>query len=313
MRILFLTENRQDATSFYRGAGIVNDLSRKSKSVIDVCNWDEIKPDWSFFTLYDLVYMQRPLTRTAVDTAVYLKMMGKRIWIDWDDDYLNIPIYHFYVLQLQSYHENIIALAKMADIITVTTKALYDVYSELNKNIRIIPNAIPLSLFKKVNYENSGGVFWRGSHLHFPNVMDYATELQQIINSGIKIKFMGLNPFFLNSYVMLPEMEMYNYLDHYKKISPKFTFVVLIDNKFNRGRSNIAWIEATMAGTVCLAPDWEEWKHPGIINYSSREDFISKFIQMNEVDLNYQYEMSFHYISENLILEKVNKLRVELL
>ena len=313
MRILLLTENRQDATSFYRGAGIVNDLAGKSKAVIDVFNWDEINLDWSLFALFDLVYMQRPLTKTAVDTAVYLKLIGKRIWIDWDDDYLNIPVYHFYVLQLQSYRENIIALAGMADIITVTTKALYDVYSELNSNIRIIPNAIPQSLFRKVNYDNSGGVFWRGSHLHFPNVMHYANELQQLINSGIKIKFMGLNPFFLNSYVMLPEMELYNYLEHYKKISPKFSFVVLIDNKFNRGRSNIAWLEATMSGTVCLAPDWEEWTHPGIINYNSREDFIAKFTEMNEADLKDHYEMSFDYISENLILENVNKLRLELL
>ncbi len=291
----------------------MTDLARKANAVIDVYNWNEINPDWSIFYVYDMVYMQRPLTKTAVDSAMYLKMMGKRLWIDWDDDYLNIPTYHFFVLQLQSHRDNIIKLAAMADIITVTTKALYEVYSQLNSNIRVIPNAIPSRLFEKVNYNNSGCIFWRGSHLHFPNVMHYANELQELVNRGIKMKFQGLNPFFLNAYTMLPEMEMYNYLDHYKKISPKFSFVCLIDNQFNRGRSNIAWIEATMAGTVCLAPDWDEWKHPGIVNYSSREEFVSKFTEMNEGDLKPYYEMSFDYINENLILENVNKLRLEIL
>lgn len=313
MRILLLTENKQDATSFYRGAGIVSDLAKKANAVIDVFDWNELKPDWSLFAIYDLVYMQRPLNKAAVDSAMYLKMMGKRLWIDWDDDYLNIPTYHFFVLQLQSYRENIIALVGMADVVTVTTKALYDVYSQLNSNIFIIPNAIPLALFNKCNYDNSGCIFWRGSHLHFPNVMHYANELQELVNRGIKMKFQGLNPFFLNAYTMLPEMEMYNYLDHYKKISPKFSFVCLIDNQFNRGRSNIAWIEATMAGTVCLAPDWEEWQKPGIVNYSSRDEFVSIFTEMNSSDLKHYYEMSFDYISENLLLENVNKLRLEIL
>ncbi|HCY40436.1 MAG TPA: hypothetical protein DHV48_03645 [Prolixibacteraceae bacterium] len=313
MRILLLTENKQDATSFYRGAGIVSDLAQKSKAVIDILNWDELKPDWSIFALYDLVYMQRPLTTEAVNSAIYLKMMGKRLWIDWDDDYLNIPVYHFFVLQLQSYRDNVIKLAGMADIITVTTNALHSVYSQFNSNIRVIPNAIPSMLLNKCKYDNSGGVFWRGSHLHFPNVMHYANELQEVINQGIKIKFQGLNPFFLNAYTMLPEMEMYNYLEHYKKISPKFSFVCLIDNEFNRGRSNIAWIEATMAGTVCLAPDWEEWQKPGIVNYSNREEFVSKFAEMYNADLKQHYEMSYDYISENLILENVNKLRLEIL
>lgn len=313
MRVLLLTENKHDATSFYRGAGIVSDLSIKTKAQIDVFNWDDLKPDWTVFAMYDLVYMQRPLTKTAVDAAVYLKMMGKRLWIDWDDDYINIPTYHFYVLQLQSYRENIKQLAGMADIITVTTNALNTVYSQFNSNILIIPNAIPAALFNKVKYSNSGGVFWRGSHLHFPNVIHYASEIQRVIDTGIKIRFMGLNPFFLKSYTMLPEMDIYNYIDHYRKISPKFSFVVLIDNAFNRSRSNIAWIEATISGTVCLAPDWEEWKKPGIINYSTREEFISKFIEMNERDLTNYYEESCDYIAENLILEKVNKIRAEIL
>lgn len=311
MRILFLTENKQDATSFYRGAGIVSDLSKKLKSVIDILNWDEVVLGWNHFAQYDLIYMQRPLTKSAVEAATYLKIMGKKIWIDWDDDYINIPTWHFFVLQLQSYIENIKTLAGLADIITVTTKSLYDVYIAFNSNVHIIPNAIPEVLFTKTVNNNSGGVFWRGSHLHFPNLMNYVNEIQKCTEIS-QIKFMGLNPYFLTSYKLIAEMDVYNYFNHYKNLSPKFTFVTLIDHPFNRGRSNIAWIEATMAGAVCLAPDWEEWQMPGIIRYSSREDFVYSYGEMVKEDLSHFYKISYEYIRQNLILEKVNKLRVEL-
>lgn len=315
MKILLLTGNRQDATSFYRGSGIIKDLEKQSGHQIDVHDWNEIGLEWSSLSRYDLVYMQKPQSNMAVSTAKYLKLLKVKLWIDWDDDYLNIPVYHFFVLQLQADRENIVKLAELADVITVSTASLAKSYSEYNKNVIVIPNAIPKALFEKTKYNSTGDLFWRGSYLHFPNVIHYAQEIQSVIDSGAKIKFMGLNPFFLKSYTMLPEMELYNYFDNYKRVSPLFTFVVLINDVFNQGRSNISWIEATMAGTVCLAPEWHEWKLPGIITYNSREDFISKAIAMhkNEIDLEAHYEESFSYISENLILENVNKTRVELI
>lgn len=310
-----LTENRTDATSFYRGAGIARDLERQSGVDIDLFDWSQVNLNWSFFIKYDLVYMQRPQGSNAVDAAEYIKKMKINLWVDFDDNYLNIPTYHFFVLQLQAGREGIINLLKLADVVTVSTHALAETYSEHNKNVVVVPNAIPEKMLGKKEYAPSDFVLWRGSHLHFPNLIGYADELQHVIDNGANIKFMGINPFFLRSYSMLPEMDIYNYFEHIKNIGAKFMFVVLQDNDFNRGRSNIAWMEGTMAGTVCLAPEWPEWERPGIITYTSKKEFIELFLAMNngDIDLQRAYNDSFTFISENLTLEKVNTERVKII
>ena len=49
--------------------------------------------------------------------------------------------------------------------------------------------------------------------------------------------------------------------------------VPLKDNLFNHAKSNLAWIEATCAGAMTLAPDWPEWRRPGVSNYESPLNF----------------------------------------
>jgi hypothetical protein len=39
---------------------------------------------------------------------------------------------------------------------------------------------------------------------------------------------------------------------------------------FNRAKSNIGWIEAVHAGAITVAPDFQEWRRPGVINYACK-------------------------------------------
>ena len=57
-------------------------------------------------------------------------------------------------------------------------------------------------------------------------------------------------------------------------ISPKYSVFPLVDTPFNRAKSNIAYLEAIMCGAIIVAPDWQEWRHPGVINYT--DDFKEK-------------------------------------
>jgi hypothetical protein len=97
--------------------------------------------------------------------------------------------------------------------------------------------------------------------------------------------------------------------------------VPLRDNAFNRCRSNLAWIEATCAGAVVIAPDWEEWRRPGIMNYTDAEGFrrtlrgvmeqyaMGLVKKTDERQEHFNVEMSRAYIEQHLQLDKVNEAR----
>jgi hypothetical protein len=102
-------------------------------------------------------------------------------------------------------------------------------------------------------------------------------------------------------------------LDYFDKLrnSPASTlFVPLVDDTFNRGKSNCAWLEATWANMAVVhfndGPDTflPEFDRPGI---------LSLMEWLADVRLSEAREESLQYILENLTLGRVNALRQELL
>jgi vacuolar-type H+-ATPase catalytic subunit A/Vma1 len=85
-----------------------------------------------------------------------------------------------------------------------------------------------------------------------------------------------------------------------------------VPNSLNYCKSNIAWLEATSVGAAIIAPDWEEWRKPGIIRYDSIEKYGELLLNYQSDNLHEHWAKSREYIMENLTLEKVNKQRVKL-
>jgi hypothetical protein len=96
------------------------------------------------------------------------------------------------------------------------------------------------------------------------------------------------------------------------RMMPRIVVVPLSDSVFNHGKSNIAWIEATFAGGVCLAPDWPEWHRPGVVNYKDRDEFFAKLIELmawsdEQIDAN--WKLSRDYIEKQLTIKTTNAQR----
>ncbi len=93
--------------------------------------------------------------------------------------------------------------------------------------------------------------------------------------------------------------------------APSAMIFPLHEHPFNRCKSNIAWLEATFAGAACIAPDWAEWRHPGVLNYTDEHSFSDQMnsVMRGDVDVEDLARTSWAYIQDNLTLEKVNKLR----
>ena len=106
--------------------------------------------------------------------------------------------------------------------------------------------------------------------------------------------------------------------------APWVHVVPLADSRFNRAKSMIAWIEATCAGAVVLAPDWEEWQRPGVVHYRDAEEFCNKLkVLMHQFgktedtkgrdpergEVHPHAGISRYYIENHLMLDTVNERR----
>ena len=77
-----------------------------------------------------------------------------------------------------------------------------------------------------------------------------------------------------------------------------------------------AWLEGTFAGCAVLGPDFEEWRRPGIANYSDQDSFYNQMKSLiNNDDLRLELQkMSVDTIVEQkLTLKDTAKSKVELL
>jgi|WetSurSiteA1Bulk_404760.scaffolds.fasta_scaffold07326_4 hypothetical protein len=320
MKILFLMYSNTDTCSLYRAGGIATDLQRQAKVEIDIFQWDKTLLNWQVLMKYNVVMMQRAFDQQALTMTRYLKLLHIPVWIDWDDLMTDCPPENKMYPTISANKENIIELAKLADVISVPTEALRTAFSEYNKNIKLIPNAFNDTFFKREERPRSKTVLWRGSPEHVRDVLSFRDALNRLIEvyPHWKFRFHGLNPWMLTerpNIEFAPVCDPFLFYRDNVKEAPLLLHVPLADTPFNRCKSNIAWIEATYFGAVCIGPKWDGWDIPGIIPYENENWYLTYIDEVlrGEVDTEYHVKKSWEYITDNLLLSKVNKLRVELI
>jgi hypothetical protein len=232
--------------------------------------------------------------------------------LDYDDNLFNVPVTHENAHGFAEFRESLILLLQGATATMVSTRAIHQDYSQFSPNVHIVPNAVPDDMLRPFTSERSDILLYRGMRNHLPDIYAYQQHFQQLIDDGYKVKFIGVNPFFLRKYIFLQGRDLYKYFDYFRAMRVRALLFPMADTRFNHSRSNIAWIEATMAGTVCIAPDWEEWQCPGIIRHAPKDFYATASALMKgEIDVEAHYRASYEYIRENLVVSKVNALRAQ--
>lgn len=323
MKILFVAPRTNDSCSFYRSGGIAPDLGRKLNADIYMTSLEREKFDWQKMLAYDLVMFQRPYSETTLAMQIYLKKLGIPVWVDFDDLTLDVPISNNSYETLTKARATIAQIAVLADVVSVTTPALAKAFGEYNSNIRIIPNAFNDGIFKerKASSERSRTVLWRGSDSHTADLMAYGEALNVLMESFKDWNFiyMGYLPWFLSSShgntQYISSTDPIPYHEKIVQLASPVIHVPLEDNLFNRCKSNIAFIEGAYSGSVCIAPDWEEWRMPGVLNYTNQESYlelINDILDGTNILTREQADRSWEYIQKNLLLSNINELRVSL-
>lgn len=324
IRLLVHCPNPKDATSFYRGIGPLSQLHRVMPG-LDLHFTSEY--NWSTLALCDAVFMQRPYKAEHLQILKMAKANRKRVWVDYDDDLFSVPVSNpAHKIYGEEETKKIIAKCiAHADSVTVSTELLkfklQDGKQPLNRNITVIPNAFNDYLLQErqiLPKERRKLIMWRGSPTHQQDLSDLGEQIVDAVNSNPSwtFQFQGEVPWFLserlgNNAIMAPSLDPIEYFSMIRTVQPRAMMVPLADHVFNRSKSNIAWLEGVYAGGLAIAPDTEEWRRPGALNYRTPQEFrdLLDLVIKEDISLNEQVQLGWDYIEENLMLSKVNKTR----
>ena len=196
LRVIFFTETEEGACAKYRawipciGLDYAGHYARYSTE------WQpRMKNE------FDVFVFQRNSVKPTINLIYSLRMQGKTVVYDLDDDLLNIPpsnpVFWAYLnnaerpwVQLQS--------ARWASCISVTTPQLQKLYSCVNDKVRVIPNWINIEEHKDVppiRVAKGALLFWGGSNTHRGCLMILKDVLPTIFKKypHVKMVVMGDN------------------------------------------------------------------------------------------------------------------------
>jgi hypothetical protein len=283
---------------------------------------------WVVYRDADILFMQRPSSPEHLIALEQAKMCGLKVWVDYDDNYFAVtndnPMYSYY--NEDSTKARVSEFISKADVVSVSTKNLAEVYKDLNDNIKVIPNAFDEQMFNNLQVNNirQKRIVWRGTQIHRRGLDKYTDSIISVSkdNPEWEWHFIGDSPwkildslpadkvFAHNHIVNIP-----NYFKFLFSMEHSIQIVCGTDNDFFKAKSNIAWMEASLSGATTLAPNSPEWIMPGCTNYSNEDEFkasLHNLIKEHETNFNKSQE-AMGYIKSNLLLKDVNKQRLSLL
>jgi glycosyltransferase involved in cell wall biosynthesis len=209
----------------------------------------------------DVIVWQRPLDRiTPLIMAVPSK--GLKV-VEVDDDFIHLQ--NWSPLLTQYKQQNFEPLRRFedclrkADLITVTTPELAELYSDYCDNIKVLPNHIELLVWEKVRQERKGNlkIGWAGwTHGEDLDVLKGVVD-RIVTKRGVEFHLAGW-PEAVEKF----KCEVYTYpwqpIDDYRKIVGSFDIGLapLKEETFNFGKSWLKALEYMAAGVVPIASKW---------------------------------------------------------
>lgn len=241
----------------------------------------------------DIVVFHRADTNWHHRVGIELKKLGKKIVFDNDDTYKLSNFHPFFNLDERGFEQNKEKLNNIvnnfifnSDLVTTTTNYLADEYREINKNVVVLPNYVdpddwdePLkNNTKQVRIGVVGSVAY---HHDFGYIKNVIKELYS--NKNIKIVLFGLwtetkrkensliEKTFKNEYSFwdsltdvehLQWVEMDEYFDALNQLRLDMMIIPRRENSFNKAKSNIKFLEASMLQIPVIAQSFSDNSSP---------------------------------------------------
>lgn len=280
LKILAAIPNPQGAVSYYRGVGPLSALCKQYQHVqYTLCNpYQDYQ--WCDIVDYDILFVIRPETQQQINLIRLAKELDIKVWIDFDDLLWGIPPSHPLHFQYRDrkLQSAISQAMHLADKISFSTQYLYKDAMEHYKlefdKCTVLYNAIDTAQIPK-HYTGGEKVLWRGGPTHEHDLISHKEQLIALSQKHTVV-FYGHAPYQvikdLPNHEVITFSGLMQYFRHLKEENYAFMYVPLEDNPFNRAKSSIAALEALLAGTLAMAPAWEEWENVALTG--SRKDMF---------------------------------------
>lgn len=323
MRIGCSIANFNDGTSFYRGHGVMSETPR-----IDSDIHIEYVKDTDVIRIKGMscCFMQRPDQARDLVLMKTIKKLNIPVVLDYDDYLLEVPEHNRYhkIMDIagNDYKIHVKQALSLANQVWVSTQELKVQLQKYNPNVHVIRNAFDNYLYREQKtFNNTKTVLWRGSSTHEKDLELFKPQILELIKSNPDFKFVFLiDKFFTwlldaqrqnKNVELIKAVPVFEY--HYKlqELKAGVMIVPLEDSMFNRCKSDIAAIEALGTGSLCIAPDWEEWKNTATHLYTDNLYFLEQ--AQNAINLIKQNKLETVKRPELRLLSDANKQRVALI
>lgn len=298
IKVLIVSPFSHDANSYHRCMGPWTYLAKHNRDKVQIAlAQDDLGMAgvaWDQIAQFDAVFFHRPCRDDDMTMLKIAKNLGIPVWADFDDWLFDVPYWNQTKHQYdQPGIQNVIAtFVATADVVTVSTSALYDRFRLVNSNVVIIPNMYRSDIYR---YRESdpgprlNDFVWRGTNTHDADLLSVCDGFKRL--PGKTLFFGGptwvlLSQMRPGSFLEVGTQDNLNYMKQILFAAPKVLLFPLVDCFFNRCKSNIAYQEALHAGALCVAPDLPEWNRAGVVTYApgNAADFERAATQAIEMD-----------------------------
>jgi hypothetical protein len=212
-------------------------------------------PDDVWYT--DVFILSRPNDAEALTFIEFVRGVrpDAKFILDIDDAITNVPVNHHQYAHHNARKTTAYKIWEMVDYFWVSTEQLLYECDCMGRG-EVIPNAVLPEDLPKEPAPDRGLWMWRGNGLQYEDVYKAGYDTyEEIKYKAKKWVFWGSLPSLNHG----PNVELWEnekqvnvYFAKLKAAQFNGVWKPLVDNQFNDAKSNIAWIEATMSGGVCL-------------------------------------------------------------
>lgn len=222
---------------------------------------------------HDVIVMGMVHLPSALQTMQAIReMYGKPVVMEIDDNILSCPEYN---PAAGTYGPNnntrklTVQQLRESDAVFVTTPYLKEIYSEFNDHVYMLPNSIDFKLWGKAPRRVNKGkitIGWVGGANHNDDLLIIEPAIEYLTAKYPHVEFVfghGMHPRFRGKKGVRWIQEFVR-IDKYPKSVASMGFDIgvapLVDNSFNRGKSNLRWLEYSALGIPTVASNVGHFK-----------------------------------------------------
>ena len=213
--------------------------------------------------------------------------------MDIDDLITEVPVQHPSHLYYQGVKNELVALLRKVDFITLTNHRLQERYSEYNSNIHILPNLIDESIWtgKSLDRKQDEGkiiIGYSGSPAHDYDFQPVLPAIKAVLlkyPDRVSFKFLGYMPEALRGLADVSHVPLIDSYREYAGVMRHSGFDMAIapleDNSHNQCKSNIKFLEYSACGYPGIYSDVGPYtdsvknKDTGILVKNTTEDWLA--------------------------------------